>query len=109
MKFVTKKEALGNRSERPVSSLRDVITEPITKLKIELRIGIPIDAFMQCAEKYANRAWYGETVKNGWPGVKGKVQLGVPAIDKFNEIVVVYRNENGYMKSRSLGRVPWRR
>ena len=106
MRFVTKKEAKQNRPEtRAVGSRqKDGLKEPIMGLRVELHPGVPMDLFVQSAGKYGNKSWYGDIVKNGWPGIKGKVQLGVPAVDKFNEVVLVYRDENGYMKSRSLGK-----
>ena len=44
-------------------------------------------------------------VKGGWPGVKGRVYVGVPVVDRFGEVVVVERNAGGYFHSRSLGKV----
>jgi|GEM_PF-6492073 len=111
MRYVTKKEAKQNRSESSAmgSRQRYGLKEPIMGPRIDLHPGVPMDLFARNAERYGNKSWFGDIVKNGWPGVKGKVQLGVPVIDKFNELIVVYRDENGYMKSRALGKAPQKR
>jgi hypothetical protein len=110
MRFVTKKEAKQNGPARAMGSRRkDGLNEPVISLGIKLHPEVPMDLFVQSAGRYSNKPWYGAIVKNGWPGVRGEVQLGVPVVDKFNEIVVVYRDENGYMKSKSLGKAPQKR
>ncbi len=110
MRYVTKKEAKQNRSEPDaISRQRYGLREPVMGPRIDLHPDIPTDLFVRSAERHGNKPWYGAIVKNGWPGVKGKVQLGVPVVDKFNELIVVYRDENGYMKSESLGKAPQKR
>lgn len=109
MKFVSKKEARKNRGERPgMFSSRNVMNEPAMRFKIPVPSPLLLDAFVRCAEKFGTKTWYGMILKGGWPGVKGRVQLGVPTVDKFGEMVVVYRNDNGYLKSGVVGKVPHR-
>lgn len=80
------------------------MTEPLMKLKDDSLLSVPVEITLQCVRNYSDKSWYGAKIKNGWPGVKGDVLLGFPVVDRFGEIIVVYQNENGYIKSTSLGK-----
>ncbi len=61
---------------------------------------------MNCARMYGAESWFGNRVE--WTG-KQVLALGIPFIDKFGEIIVLYRDPtpDGYsaVKSKSLGKI----
>jgi len=99
----TVREAVGGDKRR----FLDILKEP--PLKAQTFEELPSSKkvfYMQLCENYKKLSDYGREVRGGWPGVKGKVYIGVPCVDRFGEVIVVYREKEGdALKSKILGRV----
>jgi hypothetical protein len=85
----------------------DILKEP--PLKVQAFNELPLETrkfYLRLCSTYEKLPDYGKEVRGGWPGVKGKVYFGIPCVDRFGEVLVIYREkEGGALKSRFLGRV----
>jgi len=99
----TVREAVGGDKRR----FLDILKEPPLKAQVFDELSIERKKFyLQLCEKYEKLSDYGKEVRGGWPGVKGKVYIGVPCVDRFGEVIVIYREkEGGALMSTVLGRV----
>ncbi len=71
---------------------------------------VPVEIQMLAAERYSRTPDYGRKVVGGWGETK-RVRVGVPFVNKFSEVVVVYRPDpeehaGSTFRSTSLGSVP---
>ncbi len=73
--------------------------EPLVENKVNLA---SIDNM--CWKKYGIKEWYNKILRKGWPGVKGKVRLGRPVVNKFGEIIVITLNDQRMPKCTLIGK-----
>lgn len=68
---------------------------------------VPREFRFTAAYRFSGTQDYGRWVVGGW-GNTGRVRVGVPFVDQFREVVVVFRNpdKGGNLDSVSIGNVP---